>query len=235
MRRIALLVPALLLASSAGAQSVAAPELVVNGAGVVSINPDNATLNVAVVTRASTAAEASRLNADRMQRLLSALRSAGVPDAALITAGFNVGQERDALGRMSPSDAPLVYAARNGLQVSLTDLSRIGTLIDLALGNGATDIGGITYASSREGEARRAALAIAIRSARQSAEAAATAADKVLGPVLEIAVDQPNIYAPLVERGTIESAPPIATAVMPGDISVRATARVRFALLPRER
>jgi uncharacterized protein len=184
MRRIALLVPALLLATSVAAQSFTAPELIVNGAGVVSINPDKATLSVAVVTRAPTAAEASRLNAERMQSLLSGLRAAGVADAALVTSGFNVGQEREAVGRVSLPDAPLVYAARNGLQVSLTDLSRIGALIDLALESGATDIAGITYASSRESEARREALAIAIRSARQSAEAGAVADGVTPGPVL---------------------------------------------------
>ncbi len=62
-----------------GAQTLAGatranPEIVTSGSGVVKLKPDRATLTVAVVTRATSAAEAGRLNVSRIRPVIAALK-----------------------------------------------------------------------------------------------------------------------------------------------------------------
>ena len=222
-----------------GAQTLAGatranPEIVTSGSGVVKLKPDRATLTVAVVTRATSAAEAGRLNVSRIRPVIAALKRQRLPDSAIVSTGYTVSIEREPLGRApAPADAPQTYVARNAIRVSLWDLETLGQLVDTALSAGASEIANISFASSQAVEARQRAIAAAVRSARADAEAAAAAAGGTLGALIEVSLlpeygvagGRAADYYQFAIAGA-------ATPIMPSDVSVSVQARVRFAFTP---
>ncbi len=213
----------------------AAPEIVSSGSGEVKLKPDRATLTIAVVTRAATAAEAGLQNVRRIQPLLAALRRQRLADSAIMTTGYTVALERDAtFGRVPTStDGPPAYVARNAVRVTLTELDALGQLLDSALAAGATEVANVAFSSSQAPQARQRAVALAVREARVSAEAGAVAAGGKLGNVIEVNLSPDNsMYFEFSSRvaGGIASA---TTPFMPSDVSVRMQARVRFEFAAR--
>jgi len=181
------LIPTLAAQPVPGA-SPTAPEIVATGYGEAKLRPDRATLVLAVVTRAISAAQASRLNADRIAPVLAALRRLGLPDSALSTSGFSVDidEEYDARGETRRQRG---YVARNAIRATISRLELLGTVIDTALRAGATEVGEVTLSSSAEAEGRRRAIVAATHAARADAEAAAGAMGGRLGSVIEVVVN----------------------------------------------
>jgi hypothetical protein len=80
-RHLALLssiaLPGLIGAQAPAGATRSSPEIVTSGSGVVKLKPDRATLTVAVITRATSAAEAGRLNVTRILPVIAALKRQG--------------------------------------------------------------------------------------------------------------------------------------------------------------
>ena len=169
----AALCPAVLAGQGIVGATVSAPEVVSVGTGEVLVSPDRVQLTVAVSTRGSSASEAGRANADRMSRVLAALRRQGLADSVLTTSGYAVDEEQTYDGERRD---PPVYVARNAIGVFMTELGELGSIIDSALAAGATSIDQIRFQSSRESEARDRALELAVQSARREAQIVASAA-----------------------------------------------------------
>jgi uncharacterized protein YggE len=238
-RHLALLysiaLPGLIGAQAPAGATRSSPEIVTSGAGVVKLKPDRATLTVAVVTRATSAAEAGRLNVSRILPVISALKRQRLPDSAIVSTGYTVSIERDPLGRTPLSaDAPQTYVARNAIRVSLLDLEMLGQLVDTALSAGASEIANISFASSQAVDARQRAIVAAVRSARADAEAAASAAGGALGALIEVSLlpeygvagGRAAVYYEFSTAGA-------GTPIMPSDVNVSVQARVRYAFTPR--
>lgn len=232
---VALSLPVVAGAQTSAVATRANPEIVTSGSGVVKLKPDRATLTVAVVTRATSAAEAGRLNVNRIRPVIAALKRQRLPDSAIVSTGYTVSIERESIGRPpAPAEAPQTYVARNAIRVSLWDLETLGQLVDTALAAGASEIANISFASSQAVDARQRAIAAAVRSARADAEAAAAAAGGTLGALIEVSL--------LPEYGVAGgraadyyqfSIAGAATPIMPSDVSVSVQARVRFAFTPQ--
>lgn len=240
LRHLAILctvaLPGLIHAQTPSGASRSSPEIVTSGSGVVKLKPDRATLTVAVITRATSAAEAGRLNVSRIQPVLAALKRQRLPDSAIVTTGYTVSIERDPLGRPPvAADAPQTYVARNAIRVSLSELEMLGQLVDTALTAGASEIANISFASSQVMDARQRAITAAVRAARADAEAAAAAGGGALGALIEVSV-LPEYAVAGGRAGEYMlpfSVPAAGTPLMPSDVSVSVQARVRFAFMPR--
>ena len=74
---------------------VAPPALNLSAFGEVKTAPDMATISFGVVTEATTAAEAMRLNATRMTQVMAALRRAGIAERDVQTSGLNLSAQYD--------------------------------------------------------------------------------------------------------------------------------------------
>lgn len=228
MRLLALLLLACIAES--GLAQAATAQIYASGSGTVRLRPDRATVAVGVVTRATSADAAARANAERMTPLLVALLRAGIPDSAIATSGFSVGLDERFYGTPAPAESERMYVASNSVLVVLTNVDAVAALLDTALASGATEVGGIQYASSREAEGRREATAIAVREARRMAEAAAIAAGGSLGPLREL-----NVNGGAVSRMNFMTASygsPNSTSVIANDVNQTVSVQVRFAFIP---
>jgi uncharacterized protein len=232
---IALTVPTVCLAQGTAAAQRPSPEIVTAGIGVVNLKPDRATVTVAVVTRAASAAEAGRLNTGTMLHVIAALKRQQLADSAIVTTGYAVYLDRGD-GMPRPVGAAPRYVARNALRVTVLDLEALGRLVDTALVSGATEIANITFASSQELAARQRAIASAVRAARVDAEAAATAAGGSLGDLIELSLvpEFGGMARAMVAGGSVamEGAAQFSP-LMPRDVTVQVQARLRYGFVAR--
>lgn len=226
-------IPAIANAPAIAGATRGNPEIVTSGLGTISLKPDRATVTIAVVTRAQSAAEAGRQNTARMRPVISALRRQGLPDSAVTTTGYSVYLERNTSDVRSANAAP-TYIARNAVSVIVADLDALGGLVDTALVAGATEIANITFASTLEAAAQHRAIAEAVRAGRADAEAAATAAGGTLGDLIELSL-VPMYGTAFAVMGGMSAVDygAASSPVMPRNVTVRSQARLRFTFVPR--
>ena len=195
MRTIALL--ALLSAPLTAQQGVMIPppppSLNVGARGEVRVQPDRATVQVAVDTRAANAAAAASENARIQQRVIAAIRALGIAADQISTIGYNVFPE---YRHDPPTREPRLvgYRVSNTVSVEVRQIDQVGPVLDAALGAGANNIAGLRFYSSTAEVARREAMARAVATARADAETLARAAGGSLGELLEANVGA--YYAP---------------------------------------
>ena len=195
---------------------------------------------LAVVTRAATAAQAGRANADRIAPVLSALRRLGLPDSALATSGYRVDLEDSDEQRSASSLRARMYVARNAIRVAVPRLDMLGTVVDTALAAGATEAGEITLESSDASDGRRRAIAAATLDARSDAAAAATALGGTIGRIIEVEVDPNGFRVASGQVMRLESVVvtgargrAVPTVLLPQELMATVQVRLRAELVPK--
>jgi uncharacterized protein YggE len=197
------------------------PVVVASGEAVVNAVPDRAWISIAAESRANSPREAQRKNTEAMTPVLDKLRAAGVPAEAIRTAGYDLQQEFDFTNNRRVSRG---YVAHNTVEVRVDDVARVGELLELAVGSGATSVGGLRFDLKDRAKLEREALRLATADARARAEAAAAGANRTLDRVVRI--EAQNISSPVVmarafmgkEAAQADAAPAISV----GQVEVRA-------------
>lgn len=228
---LALVMP---LTPAAGQQAPSTvPQVITAGRGEVDVKPDRVRMEFGVETRALSAATAAAENSRRQRAVLDTLLKLGIGQAQIQTAHLQVTPEMVYPGQGQP---PKVsgYVARNSVRVEVLKLEQAGVLVDAALAKGATNIMGLQFYSSRAAEARREALARAVKAARLDAEAMATAAGYQLGALIEISSSGPSdgpVHVNMdMARSVRLAASEEPTPVNPGELKVVETVSVRWAV-----
>ena len=161
-----LLLLLLLIPAAAAAQQPAAPEpplIVTTGEGVVQTAPDRAWITITAESRAGNPREAQRRNADAMTPVIDKLRAAGIPAEAIRTIGYDLQQEWDYANNQRVSRG---YVARNTIDVRVDAIDRVGELLELAVGSGATAVGGVRFDLKDRKKVEREAMRLAVEDAR---------------------------------------------------------------------
>lgn len=201
--------------------------VVVGAKASVSVVPDRAEIGVGVESRARTATQAAADNARVQATVLQALRRQGVSIGDLQTRSVHVMPEFE-YPREGGRPTLTGYVARNDVNVTLRDLSKVGAVLDAALAAGSTQISGPHFSITNPDSARREALDAAVRKAMADAQVMARAAGVQVGRVLEISqllADSPNLGRPQVLMRTSMEAVP--TPVEAGVILVEASIQLR--------
>jgi uncharacterized protein YggE len=211
----------------------------VSGSGSAEAAPNRAVVDLAVVATAPDAATARQRLAENVTRMREALERAGIDADQVRTTNYDIG--RDHRRPREEGERPRIrYRAAHSLTVTLSDTDRVGTVIDTAVANGATDVRDVefTLSSDRrrqlEGAARRAAMADARTTARALAESENLA---VVG-VEVIRTGGGDTPRP-VEGGaaatpTATETPPVPSDVEAGPVTVVTTVRVVYRAAPAE-
>jgi hypothetical protein len=184
---------ATLMAASATAQPMpdlqscgtAGPSrLSVVGDGQSRAAPDLATVQVGVTTQADSAAEAMRLNAQQQTAVIEALGAAGIAGENLQTSGVTLSPQM----AYNEGQPPTVtgYQARNMVSVRMSDLTRVGEVLDTIVAAGANEINGISFTLENAADAMDDALRAAVADARRKAEVLAESSGLSLGAVITV-------------------------------------------------
>ena len=214
------------------------------GVGIVSAKPDIAVMSLGVDAFAATVSGARNEAATAMDAMLTGLRAAGIADDDLETQFFNIqpeytyNQVTETLEngeRVSQSERKLVgYRVTNTLSVTIRDLDSIGSIVDGAVdaGGDATRLNGISFSlddgSAIEAQARIAALEDAVAKANLYAEQTGA----VRGTLVSIVETSGSQYAKVAraESAAFDGAVAPPTAIIAGDLEVRVTVQVVFAI-----
>lgn len=214
------------------AQETPPPEIVVAGVGTVSYFPDRATVMVEVRTEAATPPAAATDNAERMERVLAALRRQGHASDRITTTGYAV---QPLMRYEAGTQSVAGYMAVNAVTVRLDDVGRVGATLDTALAAGATRVRGVRFESTDREQLRRQALERAVAAARQDAEALARAAGGALGALVQLSTEpaaRPVEYASTTfaaaSRAPMPGGPETPVSAGELELSVQVQARWRF-------
>ena len=177
-----------LLAAPAMADSDFPPAISVTGEATISMPPDQAQLDAGVTTDAKTAREASDANNVTMGKVLAALKGAGIAEKDYQTSRLSLQPQFANRPPSSPSAPPSIvgYHASNRVTIRLHDVSKVASVIDVLVGAGANDIGGINFSVSQASKLLDDAREKAVADARRKAEIYAKAAGVTLGAPLSI-------------------------------------------------
>lgn len=207
----AALAVASLLAAPALAQTPLPAAISVTGEATVSVPPDQAQIDGGVTSDAKTAREASDANNAAMGKVLLALKGAGIDEKDYQTSRLSL-QPQYAPNRNGPS--PVVgYRASNRVTVRIRDVTKVANIIDVLVGAGANDIGGINFVVSQASKLLDDARTNAIADARRKAEIYAKAAGVTLGEPLSIAEESgaaPVFRSNKMVAGGMATAAPVA-------------------------
>lgn len=198
--------------------------------GEVTRTPDVATLRAGVVTQGPTAATALAENATRMERVVAALRAAGIAPRDIATSAVTLTPQY----RYAENQPPAIigYQATNTVSVKFRDIARSGAALDALVKAGANQIDGPQMTLDQPDAALDEARTDAIRRARARAELYAKAAGLRVERIVSIGETGENpgdgprppvVYARAMKADA-------ATTVLPGETEVSVTVAVRFLL-----
>ena len=194
--------------------------ITVTAVGSVKAVPDRAEFVFGVTTQGATSDEASSANAARMQKLIDALKAAGVRTADIKTQSVSVSPRHSPEGEQLPG-----YTAENSVSVKVAS-ARAGAIVDLAVENGATNTSGPLFDVSDRDALYRDALADAVREARKKAEAIGAAGGVSVGDVTRVVEGGESGGPVFLEAAARDRA--TTTPVEPGQEEVQATLTVTF-------
>ena len=126
------------------------------GEGVIEAVPDRAWITITAESRAGNPRDAQKRNAEAMAPVQEKLKAAGVPADAIKTIGYDLQQEWDYVNNRRVSRG---YVARNTIDVRVDAVDRVGELLEIAVGSGATSVGGIRFDLKDRAKLEREALA----------------------------------------------------------------------------
>jgi uncharacterized protein len=206
------------------------PVVVVIGEGLVLAVPDRAWITIGAESRAPSPREAQRRNSELMKPVQDKLRAAGIPADAIRTTGYDVQYEWDFVNGKRVGRG---YVARNSIEVRIDAIDRVGELLEIAVGSGATSLNGIRFDMKDQAKLEREALRMAVADARQKAEAAAAGAGRTIERILRID-EQGGVSPPMPVRLMREAAQTVAADAAPpiaaGQMEIRARVSVTAVL-----
>ena|SRR5437867_2442826 len=102
--------------------------ITVSGSGTARVGPDEAVFSFGVESDGSTAREALAANAERMRRIIAALRRTGISRADLRTQDVSVYLRRSEAGALEG------FTASGSVAATVRRLTRAGAAVDAAVG-----------------------------------------------------------------------------------------------------
>jgi uncharacterized protein YggE len=211
---------------SAQGQVASAPTgptgITVTGTGSVRAAPDRAEFSFGVETQGQTGDEALAKNNTVVQKVIDAIKAAGVAAGDIQT------QQVSVYPRYSSDGQQIVgFTATNSVSVKIRDVSKAGAVVDAAVKAGANQVYGPTFSIGDQSALYRNALDDAYADARSKAEALADITGVSLGQVINV-VEGGLFPIPLAGGGAAEDA--AAPPIEPGLQEIQASLTVTFAI-----
>jgi hypothetical protein len=226
MLRVYRSIPLLMLSCSAMvAQSAPVPSVQANGSATITAKPDQAQLDVGVVTNGTTAQDASQQNATLSSTVQAALSKVLGSAGTMQTVNYSVNPRYS----NSPNQPSVIigYTASNTVRVTTTDLTQIGPLIDTASAAGANSVGGLAFGLQDPQPLVQQALTQATKQAIAHATAIVAGLGGKLGAILS--AQEGSSYTPIAV-GPVAGAGAMTTPVQTGTVTVYATVTIQVAL-----
>jgi len=201
------------------------PSVTASAEAVITVEPDQAEIDIGVVTQAKNAPDAASENADKLARVMAEVKKILTLDDEVKTASYslnpNYRHPREG-GRPEITG----YTATNILRIKTGKLASVGKLIDAAMVSGANTIQRLVYTLKDESSAQLQALRLASQKAKSKAEAVAGALGLKITRILSVTEAERAVRPILMAQGRgaqIEAMAAAPTPIEAGMIEVRST------------
>lgn len=199
--------------------------LTVIGSGQVTEPPGEAQIALGTQVQAAQAATAMAQESARMDAIVAALEAAGVAKSDIQTQGYSISPNTNANGTVTG------FTVSDTLQVTTTDLSKVGQILDRAVSAGANTVEDVSFTVSHPASYETLAEAAALADAHRQALAAAIRLGRHLGPVTSVNLEPNASGGPIFAQATVHAsaAPDI---LPPASLTVTSQVQVEYTLLP---
>ena len=143
------------------------------GDSIVQAQPDTAIVTVSVVTQGRRAIDAQQENAAKTDAVVRALKAAAGTGAEVKTSGYSVQPMRVYKEGQPPTITG--FEVRNSVTVTLSELNKLGPVIDASAQAGSNEISGIAFTLRQDRQAKDRALSEATQEAMSKARVIAQA------------------------------------------------------------
>ncbi|MEW6112961.1 MAG: SIMPL domain-containing protein [Thermodesulfobacteriota bacterium] len=236
-RRVALLLFVMSIGLLMGSQAFAAGTIEVTGEGEVKVVADEVILTLSVVTRDLELSKGLNENNARVKRIFDVLTSQGVEAKKIQTHHMQCSPQYEEY--QSQPATFLGYLVSKHIVVTLNDLSKFEGILSRVIVSGATHVQGIQFRTTQLRKHRDTARDMAMKHAKEKAEALAAAVGQKIGratAIKEALVDrwgpapQAQPSYPQAARVAYEQDPIMGESIAPGEIGVTAKVIVTFDL-----
>lgn len=196
----------------------------VQGEAILSVRPDQLTITLGVKTENQRVQQAQTENAEAIQAIIHSLMSLGIAGDQIQTVVYQVDPQYD---YVDGAQVFRSYLVTHLLEITVTDLTLAGTIIDQAVTNGANSVSGTQFTIGNTAHTTRQALDQAMNDAYQKAQAISRTISVPLDPmpvwVREVPVNEAGVVRPLALFDATQQ-----TSIQPGLIDIKAVVEVLF-------
>lgn len=211
-------------------QTITGTRLDIQARGESRVVPDIAMISAGVVTQAVDAQTAMRDNAQRMNKVIAALRQAGVADKDIQTTSVSLSPQY----RYAQNEVPVItgYQANNEVTVRFRDIGKSGAVLDALVKQGANQINGPNLIVDKPEAAQDAARISAMKMARERADLYAKTAGMTVKRVVSISesIDSYGGPQPMMMARSMADGAEAKTNVSPGEKAIGVNLSVVYEL-----
>ena len=191
--------------------------------------PDVATISTGVTTQAADANAAMRANAQQMDKVMKAIRAAGIGERDIQTSGISLHPQY----RYADNQPPTItgYQASNTVNVKVRDLGKLGEVLDAFVASGANQLNGPSFEVDKPDEAYDEARLAAVKQAQTRAKTYADALGLKVRRIVSINEGGGSMPQPMPRmRAMAADAEMAKTSVSPGETTLSVSIDVVFEL-----
>lgn len=157
-------------AANSGATTASAARTInVTGEGEVTAAPDIAYVSLGVITEKSTTTEAQSANSTVMNNVINTIKKAGIKDEDIKTTDYSIYPKYN-YDETTKVNTLVGYTVSNTLNITVKDISKVGQIIDAAVGNGVNTCNSISFGVSDYEKYYNMALQNALSNAQSKAK-----------------------------------------------------------------
>jgi len=232
-----------LIGSPAFAQQQQPPLISISGSAEVKVVPDEVYLRVGVESRHKNLEDAKQQNDERVTRAIGFLKASQIESKNIQTDYISIEPTYD---REVSETNPVAFVVRKSIEVKLTKVDSFESVLSGLLKNGVTTVHGIEFRTSELRKHRDTARAMAIRAAKEKADALAAELGVKRGRVHSVNANEWGGWfsssggywgrqygGAMFQNAVQEAGPSVETdesGLSVGQISVSATVNVSFVI-----
>ena len=211
--------------------AMAETKITVNGTGEIRVSADTAVISLGVEARDKNVLKAQQKVNEAIAAIRTVLTEQGIKEENINTEFINIYAIYD---YQNGQDQLAAYNASSTLAIKVTDMEKVGALIDAAFAAGANTLNGISFSASDTEEAKNEALKMAVADASNKAGILAEASGLEIagietiseGGVFSYENNIGNVYAKGID--TLEAAADAGTVVQAAKLIVNASVTITF-------
>ncbi|ARF16260.1 SIMPL domain-containing protein [Sporosarcina ureae] len=200
--------------------------ITVFGEGAVKVSPSTVHIVLSVISRGTELAEIQQENARRMNQVIQSLQKAGISETSIQTIDFQI---RPVYEYINGDQRFQGYEVVNSIRITSNELSQTGELVDLAVKNGANQIGSIEFTMPDQDEQYQQALALALQDAETKMITIGTSL-KLQNRPIPMKIEEQHTSQPVAFRA-MTMADTGKTPIESGTITISASLQVKYQIV----